>query len=193
MTGSPTSGELRVDAERNRLSVISAAREAFAAQGVGVSMAEISRRAGVGFATVQRRFPTKQSLIREVVRTQLEDLEEIAPLADEGRDPWEAFTAPVRAYCAQQARTPGLAASLARVMYDESDPTVHKPVTEVFERLATRAKSAGALRGDVTLDDVLLILKANAGVVENAPGCEDESSRRFVDLALRGLRGHSPE
>lgn len=191
MTANSGSGGLRADAERNRISVVRAAREAFATEGIDVSMAEIARRAGVGFATAQRRFPTKRSLIAEVVRAQLDNIEELAPCTaegDEADDPWEAFTAPVRACCAQQALAPGLAASLAQVLSARSDPGIRRAITDVFERLATRAKSAGSLRADVTVDDVLLVLKGNAGVVENSTGCEGESSQRFVELALHSLR-----
>lgn len=57
-----------------------------------------------------------------------------------------------------------------------------------FDQLASRAKKAGALRPDITIDDVLLIPKANAGFIANSPGTEVESSRRFVELGLDSLR-----
>ncbi|GAA3542977.1 TetR/AcrR family transcriptional regulator [Amycolatopsis ultiminotia] len=180
---------LRADAERNRVAVVDAARAAFAEEGIGVSMAEIARRAGVGFATAQRRFPTKEALIAEVVREQLEHFEELIPRVEENADPWKAFTAPIRACCAQQANAPGLAASLAQVLAETSDPAIGQPITEVFTNLATRAMEAGQLRDDISLEDVFLILKANAGVVVNSPGQEKVASQRFVDLALRSLHG----
>ena len=53
-TPSPTR---RADAERNRDKILAAARTAFADPDAEVSMAEISRRAGVGMATLYRNFP----------------------------------------------------------------------------------------------------------------------------------------
>jgi AcrR family transcriptional regulator len=58
---------LRADAQRNLNRVLEAATEAFAEFGADVSVDEIARRAGVGHATVFRRFPTKEALIAAVV------------------------------------------------------------------------------------------------------------------------------
>ena len=53
----------RADAERNRDKILAAARTAFADPDAEVSMAEISRRAGVGMATLYRNFPGRQELL----------------------------------------------------------------------------------------------------------------------------------
>src|ERR1700722_10234416 len=54
---------LRRDAAENRQRILSAAREAFALEGIDVSLIEIARRAGVGNATLHRNF-TKESLVQ---------------------------------------------------------------------------------------------------------------------------------
>ena len=54
---------LRSDARDNRELILDAARRAFAAEGLDVPMREIARRAGVGPATLYRRFPTKEMLV----------------------------------------------------------------------------------------------------------------------------------
>src|SRR6266849_10944003 len=53
----------RADAERNREKILAAARSAFADPEAEVSMAEISRRAGVGMATLYRNFPGRRELL----------------------------------------------------------------------------------------------------------------------------------
>ena len=53
----------RVDAERNRERILDAARAAFADPDADVSMAEISRRAGVGSATLYRNFASRRELL----------------------------------------------------------------------------------------------------------------------------------
>src|SRR5260370_1625579 len=53
----------RADAARNRDKILAAARAAVAASDVAVSMAEISRRAGVGMATLYRNFPSPRELL----------------------------------------------------------------------------------------------------------------------------------
>src|ERR1700723_2153438 len=59
----PRSRSRRADAERNRDKILSAARTAFAEPDADVSMAEISRRAGVGMATLYRNFPGRRELL----------------------------------------------------------------------------------------------------------------------------------
>src|SRR5258708_19110255 len=53
---------MRADARRNRQLILAAADEAFAAEGIGVPIDDIARRAGVGAGTLYRHFPTKESL-----------------------------------------------------------------------------------------------------------------------------------
>jgi AcrR family transcriptional regulator len=53
----------RADAERNRTKILAAARSAFADPRAEVSMAEVSRRAGVGMATLYRNFPGRRELL----------------------------------------------------------------------------------------------------------------------------------
>src|ERR1700683_1920620 len=53
----------RADAERNRAKILAVARTAFAQSDTEVSMAEISRRAGVGMATLYRNFPDRRELL----------------------------------------------------------------------------------------------------------------------------------
>jgi AcrR family transcriptional regulator len=53
----------RADAERNRAKILAAASSAFADPQAEVSMAEVSRRAGVGMATLYRNFPGRRDLL----------------------------------------------------------------------------------------------------------------------------------
>ena len=63
----PADGQpLRRDAERNRERIAAAARGVFAADGIEASMASVARAAGVGIATLFRRFPTREDLIGAV-------------------------------------------------------------------------------------------------------------------------------
>jgi AcrR family transcriptional regulator len=57
---------LRSDAAYNRGLLLVAAREVFSEQGLDAPMTEVARRAGVGIATLYRRFPERADLITEV-------------------------------------------------------------------------------------------------------------------------------
>src|SRR5207244_6832248 len=57
---------LRADARRNREQLLAAARDVFVEQGADAPLDEIARRAGVGIATLYRRFPDRAALLRAV-------------------------------------------------------------------------------------------------------------------------------
>ncbi|WP_213817029.1 TetR/AcrR family transcriptional regulator [Glaciihabitans sp. dw_435] len=179
---------LRADAARNRKQILDAARVAFASDGIDVSMAEIARRAGVGFATTLRRFPTKGDLIREIVTEQLSEIHELTGGPKSTRDPWEALVAAIRACAEHQAGHPGLAGAIADSLsaVTVADPENH--IGSMFTSIAQKAADIGVLRHDIVLGDVLAILKGNAGVIAHSPGDEGAASARFVELTLRGLR-----
>ena len=82
---------LRADARRNRERVLDAARTAFAADGLSVSLDEIARRAGVGPGTLYRHFPTKEALIEAVVQDRLCRLAAEGAALRDSRDPGAAF------------------------------------------------------------------------------------------------------
>ena len=72
----------RADAERNRDKILAAARTAFAGSDAEVSMAEISRRAGVGMATLYRNFPGRRELLEALYTDQVDAICEAAESVD---------------------------------------------------------------------------------------------------------------
>src|SRR5437899_10452686 len=58
---------LRADARRNREQLMAAARDVFVELGPDAPLDEIARRAAVGIATLYRRFPDRESLMRAVI------------------------------------------------------------------------------------------------------------------------------
>jgi AcrR family transcriptional regulator len=84
MTAGSTAGESasrgrRVDAQRNRETVLAAAAEVFVASGVDAPIRQIAARAGVGMATIYRHFPTRADLVTAVYHHQIEACAEAGP------------------------------------------------------------------------------------------------------------------
>jgi len=181
--------ELRADAARNRVAIVEAAREVFAEQGVDAPLDEIARRAGTGNATLYRRFPTRGDLVGAVfAEAMVEHLQAVeAGLAD--ADPWRGFASYVEAVGAMQARDRGIA---DLVTMDLSPaPEIEELRSRAFDglvRLVDRAHTAGVLRADFTTEDVVLLLMANAGLVERTHGIGTEASARLVHVLLDGFR-----
>ena len=63
---------LRADAQRNLERILEAARAVFAEDGLDASVADVAERAGVGTATIFRRFPTKDDLVAAMLEHELE-------------------------------------------------------------------------------------------------------------------------
>src|SRR6201988_3650820 len=82
----------RADAERNRDKILAAARSAFADPEAEVSMAEISRRAGVGMATLYRNFPGRRELLEALYTDEVDAICAAAGGAA-GGTPGETLTA----------------------------------------------------------------------------------------------------
>src|SRR6201987_4163301 len=65
---------LRTDAVRNAGRIIASAQRVFASAGPQAAMEDIAAEAGVGVATVYRRFPTKDALLRVVLDRRFDEV-----------------------------------------------------------------------------------------------------------------------
>jgi AcrR family transcriptional regulator len=169
---------LRADAQRNLTRVLDAAADAFAEHGPDVSVDEIARRAGVGHATVFRRFPTKEALVAAVVEDHVAALLALAHAALDEDDAAAAFTGFVWQAAELHASRRGLFECAGRCGESPGSAELAKAV----ELIALRARAAGALRDDIAGKDVYTLVGA---AIESAPS---EQWRRYVDVVLAGLR-----
>ena len=180
---------LRADAERNRRLILAAAAAAFAERGLDAGMAEIARRAGVGNATVFRRFATKEALFEAILDDRLAELSRAADRAAEEEDPFEALVVFLEAGAAMQARDRGLFQATEHHLLEHPEILEkHRSVVDAVEPLVTRAQEAGVLRDDVTTTDVLALMKASVAGLPPLPGVREDGWRRFLSLFLDGLR-----
>src|SRR5207248_3807472 len=131
-------------------------------------------------ATLYRRFPTRGDLVAAVFAERMaEHLDAVqAGLAD--RDPWRGFASYVVAVGDMQARDRGIADLITMDVSTAAE--IERLRSRAFDgvvRLVERARSAGLLRADFTTEDVVLLLMANAGVVERAEGAAADASARL--------------
>jgi AcrR family transcriptional regulator len=166
---------LRADAQRNLERVLDAAAEAFAASGPDVSVHEIAERAGVGHATVFRRFPTKDDLMLAVIERRVAEVREIFEEELAADDP-EAFFRAMRRIADLHMAAPGLHKCLAHCV-DKPGAAELEPLGE---KLVARAQKAGGIRRDVKPADVSRLMKS---VMQSAP--------QNVEVVLDGLRARS--
>ena len=62
----------RSDAQRNRERILEVAKAAFTRSGVNASLDDIAKEAGVGPGALYRHFPTRETLLGAVYRTEME-------------------------------------------------------------------------------------------------------------------------
>src|ERR1035437_1343188 len=172
---------LRCDAQRNRAALVAAAHEVFAEQGLGAPMAEVARRAGVGIATLFRRFPARDDLITAAFAATMSDYARAIDVAAADPDPWLGFCGYVPEVCAMQAYDRGFTDVLTRIF--PNDPWFEAErdrAFRVFAQLIARAKAVGRLRPDFAAQDLVMMLMANAGVIHAPGSAAPQSSPRLV-------------
>jgi AcrR family transcriptional regulator len=180
---------LRVDAERNRGRIVEAAQAAFAEGGLQVPLEDVAERAGVGIATLYRRFPTREDLIAACFERRLDEYARAAEEALEAADGWTGFCAYVERVCGMQAADQGLKDVLTRTFPRAKALEASRARGfELFLRLIERAKAEGGLRPDFVPEDHALLLMGNAGVVQGTGSAAPDAWRRYVALMLDGLR-----
>jgi AcrR family transcriptional regulator len=184
----------RADARRNRERVLRTAQQLFAQEGLGVSLDEIARRAGVGPGTVHRHFPTKEALYLAVATDELERLVAEARALAATDDPTALFTQLSR-MVAMGAENVAVKSALAAAEYDlrTAAPDVAAALTHEVARLLDRARTAGTVRPDVTVDDVLALVAGAFAAIRHANAETNEKrSAHLAQLILDGLRSREP-
>jgi AcrR family transcriptional regulator len=187
---------LRSDARDNREQILDAARAVFAAEGLNVPMREIARRAGVGPATLYRRFPTKEALVTEALTGQMRTCHAIVDEGLADPDPWHGLCLVIEKICALHARDRGFTVAFMSAYPNAMDFAADREYAlRSIAGLARRAKDAGRLRPDFVLDDLILMLMANGGIRASSPAAAVAASRRFAALAIQAFQaspGASP-
>jgi AcrR family transcriptional regulator len=182
------SSALRADARRNREAILRAADEAFAAEGLGVPVDEIARRAGVGAGTLYRHFPTKEALFEAVLVAHMDGIAEQARALAERPDPEKALFEFMTRLGEEAAAKKDLIDALAGAGIDvkERASASKRAVEQAFERLLRRAQDAGCVRGDVTISDLFGLIMGTCALSDQRGS--DASQRRMLAIVFDGMR-----
>ncbi|WP_166983042.1 TetR/AcrR family transcriptional regulator [Paramicrobacterium fandaimingii] len=180
---------LRADAERNKVRILAAARELFARDGIDVPLASIAQQAGVGVATLYRRFPTRNDLISAAFVEESKRCVDVVQRSLDDSDPWHGICVLVSTVCSMQAVDQGfnrvLASHLPGLTDDEQSDYLF--ALESLDRLVKAAHAERQLRPGITGTDILLIVLANSGVVSRDPRRSLAASRRLVAHLLTAI------
>ncbi|MET0699806.1 MAG: TetR/AcrR family transcriptional regulator [Mycobacterium sp.] len=173
---------LRSDAARNHLRIVTAAAAAFEEDGPTVSLDDIARRAGVGIATLYRRFGTREDLITAVAE-HVFAAEIATAIVDDGPDPWTDLVATLTATVDAFAAHPVLV-SLA-VEHAVLGMDTMAAYAAAKERVLDRARAVGAVRADLTTADLSAVVVMALAVIDKRGS---GAGGRYLTLLTDGLR-----
>jgi AcrR family transcriptional regulator len=180
---------LRADARRNHGQLLTAARDVFVERGPGAPLEEVARRAGVGIATLYRRFPDRDALLRAVVVDALERTRQAAEQAlAEEVDAFEAL----KRYM-HSALDLRVSAVVPLVLDKISDPDLvpaREASAQATADVVEAAHKAGSLPESVTFADIGMLLVRLARPLPGpiSPELNDRLAHRHLDLVIEGLR-----
>jgi AcrR family transcriptional regulator len=175
---------MRQDARENRERILTAADWVFGAKGESGSTEEVARLAGVGIATVFRHFPTKEALIEAALVRHFTGLLDQTRAAATAPDPTEALRALIREMIERGASKLTLSA-----MLNDAPPSVVAAAGELKSAVGTaleRAQTTGAVRPDVTVDELYLLIRGLAQTTAATP-VPPAMLTRAIDVILDGL------
>lgn len=182
---------MRADAQRNRERIMAAARHVLVEQGPDAPLDAIAAAAEVGIATLYRRFPDRQALVRAIVLDVLaRSGEEARQALDEEPDSFQALARYL--HRALDLRVSAVMPALLHHMPPDDDEiaSVRAHSWGLFEQLVDQAHAAGTLRPDVTFLDVgqLLVRLARPLPGPIPRDLDSQVAHRHLDLVLDGLR-----
>jgi AcrR family transcriptional regulator len=178
----------RTDAQRNRESILEAAKEAFTRSGANASLDDIAKEAGVGAGTLYRHFPTRDALLEAVYRTEVEKLAAAEQKFAQTMTPVEALRAWMLLFVNYIAAKQIIAPALNTLVGGPSKvfEATRTQIQGAIDALVKRAIKSGDIRRDL---DPFDLLRALIGVsnVASSPDWQ-QSARRLVDILIAGSR-----
>jgi AcrR family transcriptional regulator len=178
----------RADATRNRERILAVAKAAFTRSGVDVSLDEVAKQANVGAGTLYRHFPTRDALLAEVYRSEVEGLAAAERQFSAELKPVDALRAWMMLFVdyieTKQIIAPALNTMVGgpSKLYEASGSLI----IGAIESLVQRTIESGDVRADL---EPLDLLRALVGVSNVASGPDwRASAKRLVEILIKGSR-----
>lgn len=182
---------LRKDARENRERILSAAKIVFAKHGLGVTLDDIARHAGLGVATLYRRFPNKESLIEALFERQIIEVIDIARRALEFENAWQGFLFLINGLLTLETEDRGLREVLLGNDYIEGRIVELKAQVEpLVETLVARAKAEGSLRSDFSANDIPVLTAMMGAAQEYCGSVTKDIWKRYAIFMLDGIKAN---
>ncbi|MER7941871.1 TetR/AcrR family transcriptional regulator [Streptomyces sp. NPDC094458] len=189
----PSSRPLRADARRNREALLSAARQAFLGGETEAHVEDIARSAGVAVGTLYRHFETREALIEEVYRKEVDDLCAAPGALLDQHTPEEALRRFLLLLVEHAAVGKGMSSVLESIMATDSPvfDDARTRMANALSLLLETGSAAGTVRDDVTGSTLLRALGGICGLRATEGWLVE--ARQITALLFDGLRNGAPQ
>jgi AcrR family transcriptional regulator len=179
-----SSAPRRADARLNRQRILQTARELVREPGE-LKLNAVAKACGIGQGTLYRHFPTREDLLAEVYRQEVDELVAAAPRLLEHRQPLDALKAwfdRVAAYA--RIKRDVFAAVEAATWHDLAAHSLG-PIGDAVELLLTAGRAAGSIRPDAEARDVIVLISWLSRLDDIEL---DARGPRLLSILIDGLR-----
>jgi AcrR family transcriptional regulator len=177
----------------NRRALIAAARDVFAADGLGAPLSAVARRAGVGQGSLYRHFPDRIALAVAVFDENIGTLESLS------EEPGITLDDLLDRVIEQALVSTAFIEMITAHPHDSRVTHLGERLRNLMAAITVREKSAGRLGDHVDVDDVVLAISMLTGVLARSdPDARSDVARRAWRLfhaafaPHTGMRGAQP-
>ncbi|MEV7007442.1 helix-turn-helix domain-containing protein [Streptosporangium sp. NPDC051022] len=181
---------LRSDAQRNVERLVEVATHVFAEQGPEAPLSEIARAAGVGTATLYRRFPTREALLAAVYVGHVQALASRADeLAVSCEDPLRALVGWLHEFAGLLTEHRGMKGLITGRYEGDAElfQSCRRSLSLAVDSLLRPAQQARAIRPDVDAERTLTLVNAVV-LASGQVGDSREETHYLIDLVISGFR-----
>jgi AcrR family transcriptional regulator len=173
-----------LDSDGKRRRLLDAAELVFARDGLDATVPSIAATAGAGVGSVYRAFASKEEIICALAVERLHWVCERAGEALRARDAWAGFERLLRVIAERQLADGVLGEAFAAAFRRPDLAESLAAATAAVDDVLVRVRASGALRTDVTTDELRAIFAGLRGAEATEPG----GGAKLLDLVIAGLR-----
>ncbi|CAM3358235.1 TetR/AcrR family transcriptional regulator [Kibdelosporangium persicum] len=179
-------GTRRADAQRNRERILQAARDLLHEPGE-LKLNAVAKACGIGQGTLYRHFPTREDLLSELYRHEVEELVAAAPHLLATHEPLDALAAWFDRVAAYARIKRDVFAAVEAATWQDLSAHSLGPIGDAVELLLAAGRSAGSIRADTEARDVIVLISWLSRLDDAEL---DARGQRLLSILVDGLRAH---
>ncbi|KAA8883936.1 TetR/AcrR family transcriptional regulator [Nocardia colli] len=174
----------RSDAQRNRERILEAARELVREPGE-LKLNAVAKACGIGQGTLYRHFPTREHLLAEVYRRDVEALVEAAPHLLTTHQPVDALAEWFDRVATYARLKRDIFAAVEAATWQDLAAHSRGPIGDAIELLLAAGRANGTIRPDAEARDIIILISWLSRLDNTEL---DTRAPRLLSILINGLR-----